>query len=186
MCKGINPFNQLKEPELIRLIKQGNQDAFKVIYEKYWKKLYGVALLRMTRADAKDIVQEVFISLWMKRENLIITNSLSSYLYTAIKYKIINYFESNLVKNNYLNSLHKAAIEFENSTNEIINVKDLEQIIESSNKNLTPKVKEVFELSRNDNLSNHEIAQKLNVSDQTVRNYISIALKSLKIHLRNY
>ena len=88
-----------------------------------------------------------------------------------------------MVRNNYHQSLKKVAFDYDNSTNEKIFSQDLEVSLEKGINSLSPKVKEVFELSRKENLSIKEIATKLNVSDQTVKNQISTALKALKLHL---
>jgi RNA polymerase sigma-70 factor (family 1) len=184
--KGSNSIKNLDDSELTYLLCDGNREAFNEIYERYWLKLYRASIKRIKSSDdAKDIVQDLFISLWMKRETLVINRSLSSYLYTAIKYKVINHIEANIVKNNYLNSLNKAVMDYDNSTYETIDFQDMEKLLDSGINNLTPKVKEVFELSRKKHLSVNEIAQKLNVSDQTIKNQISKALKSLRVHLQN-
>jgi len=165
-------------------MKQGDRLAFNEIYERYWLKLYTAAIKRMrSKDDAKDLVQDLFFSLWMKRDSLVIKSSLSAYLLTAMKYKVINYIESNLVKEDYLNSLQNALIDYDNSTNEEIIGRDLESFIDSRMNVLSPKVREVFELSRKENLSVREISEKLHVSDQTVKNQISKAIKILKLHL---
>lgn len=182
----ITSLNHHSELELIALMKQGRREAFNEIYERYWLKLYIAAVNRLkSKDDAKDIVQDLFISFWMKRDALIITSSLSSYLFTAIKYRVINHIQSNIVKRNYLDSLNEALVDYDNSTHEIISRNDLELFIDSKIAHLSPKVKEVFELSRKDNLSIKEIAEKLHTSDQTVKNQLSKALKILKIHLAN-
>lgn len=182
----VNPLSQHSESELISLMKQGRREAFNEIYERYWLKLYVAAVKRLrSREDAMDIVQDLFISFWMKREGLVINTSLSSYLLAAIKYKAINHIQSNIVKRNYLGSLHGAHLDFDNSTHETICKNDLEVFINSKIAHLSPKVKEVFELSRKENLSVTEIAQRLHTSDQTVKNQLSKALKILRIHLAN-
>lgn len=84
-----------------------------------------------------------------------------------------------------MNSLDRFAFDYDNSTNEQIVTNDLEQYIESGINNLSPKVKEVFVLSRKERLSVNEIARKLNVSEQTVKNQISKAIKTLRLHLNN-
>jgi RNA polymerase sigma-70 factor (family 1) len=180
----ISSLNNRTEAELVALMKDDHRGAFNEIYERYWLRLYMAAVKRVkSKDDAKDLVQDLFFSIWMKRESLIINTSLSSYLYTAIKYKVINYIESNIVKGNYLESLNKALIDYDNQTNETISARDLQQFLDSRINDLSPKVKQVFELSRKENLSISEIALKLNVSDQTVKNQLSKALKILRIEL---
>lgn len=134
---------------------------------------------------AKDLVQDLFVSIWLRRSTININTSLTFYLLKAIKYKVINYIESNIVKRNYINSLDKAIMDYDNSTSETIVCNDLEQFIESGINGLSPKVKVVFELSRKENLTVMEIAEKLNVSEQTVKNQISTAIRTLRLHLHN-
>jgi RNA polymerase sigma-70 factor (family 1) len=135
------------------------------------------------RDDARDLVQDLFVSLWTNRESLVIRTSLSSYLYTAIKYRVINYIESNIVRGNYLKSLNSAVVDYDNSTTDTIISSDLQQFLDSQIDNLSPRVREVFELTRNENLSIRQVAERLNISDQTVKNQISKALKILRVHI---
>lgn len=165
-------------------MKQDHRYAFNEIYERYWLKLYLSAFRRLkSKDDAEDLVQDLFFSLWMKRHSLEISASLSSYLFTAVKYKVINHVESNIVKGAYLNSLNLTLLEYDDSTNETIIGHDLERFIDFGINRLSPKMKEVFELSRRENLSVIEIADRLNISEQTVKNQISKALKILRVHV---
>ena len=165
-------------------MRRGHREAFNEIYDRYWLKIFISAVRRVhSKDEAKDLVQDLFLTLWIKRDSLLITTSLSAYLFSAIKYKVINYIESNIVKANYLNSLDKALLDYDNSPNENIISRDLEQFLDVGINNLSPKVKEVFELSRKEHLSIREIAERLHVSDQTVKNQISKALKVLRVHL---
>ena len=148
--------------------------------------LYKNAFGRIKSSDeAEDMIQDLFIDLWMKRETLTINVSLSAYLLTAIKYKVINYIEANIVRHNYLKSLNKAKMDYDDATNQSLICIDMESWMDSEIQKLPPKVKRVFELSRQENLSIKEIAKKLEVSDQTVKNQIGKALKTLKVHLNN-
>ncbi|MEX2513288.1 MAG: RNA polymerase sigma-70 factor [Cyclobacteriaceae bacterium] len=166
------------------MVKQNNRDAFKEIYNKYWQNLYryGIQIIHCSH-DVEDIIQELFVSFWINRKNLEIKSSLSGYFFKALKYKIINYIEHNLVKKNYLYSLNCKVLEYEDEGGLLMEAKELEKWMNIGVNGLSPKVQQVFELSRKDNLSIREIALKLKVSDQTVKNQISKALKDLKIHL---
>ena len=180
----ITSLNNHTERELVALMKADHRGAFNEIYDRYWLKLYLTAVKRLrSKDDAKDLVQDLFFSIWVKRASLVINTSLSSYLFTAIKYKVINHIESNLIKGNYLNSLNKEMIDYDDHLNEAISARDLEQFLEARVKALSPRVKEVFELSRKENLSINEIALRLNVSDQTVKNQLGKALKILRTGL---
>lgn len=182
----ITSLTLCSESELIAMLKQGRRDAFNEIYERYWLKLYVAAFKKLnSKDDSQDIVQELFISIWAKRERLVINTSLSSYLFKAIKYKVINHIQSSIVRRKYLDSLDSSRFDYDNSTNDIINKNDLEGLIKSRVQRLSPKVREVFELSRRDHLSIPEIAQRLHTSDQTIKNQLSKALKVLRIQLAN-
>jgi RNA polymerase sigma-70 factor (ECF subfamily) len=165
-------------------MKAGHRHAFNEIYERYWFRLYASAVKRLiSRDDAKDLVQDLFCNLWMKKNSLVINTSLSSYLFTAIKYRVINHIESNITKQSYLSSLDRAVVDCDNSANEAIIGRDLEAFLESGINTLSPNVKKVFELSRKEHLSVREISERLHISDQTVKNQISKALKVLRVHL---
>lgn len=165
-------------------MRHDDGDAFHEIYERYWLRLYTSAFKRVrSKEDAKDLVQDLFVSLWTKRHTMVISTSLSSYLFTAVKYKVINHIESNIVKGTYLKSLEIAASRYDNSTSETIINQDLEQFAHLAISKLSPKMRQVFELSRRENLSVNEIADRLNISEQTVKNQISKALKILRMRM---
>ena len=165
-------------------MKEGNADAFEQIYERYWMKLYADAVRRVgSTEEAKDLVQDLFITLWAKRETIVIHKSLGAYLFTSIKHRILNYIKSNVVRNDYLHSLGNAIDQFDNSVEQNVTAEDLENFINKRIDDLSPRVKEVFLLSRNENLSVKEIAEKLNVSDQTVKNQLTKAVKDLRIYM---
>lgn len=174
------------DEDLIKLMRADDRHAFNEIYERYWLKLYLSAFKKLRSADdAKDLVQDLFFSLWIKRYSLVVSTSLSAYLFTAVKYRIINHIESNIVKGRYLESLNKTLTEYDDSTSAAIAADDLGQRIDGGIKMLSPKMREVFELSRYENLSVYEIAERLQLSEQTVKNQISRALKILRLHVRD-
>lgn len=163
---------------------QDHRGAFNEIYERYWLQLYTSACKKLRSTDdAKDIIQDLFVSLWLKRHSLVITTRLSSYLFTAVKYRIINHIESNIVKGDYLRMLSQAAAQYDNSTHDIVMSRDLERQIDFGIEKLSPKMKMVFQLSRRENLSVNEIADRLNISEQTVKNQITKAMKILRLHM---
>ena len=182
----ISPLNNYPEGELLALMREGRKDAFIEIYERYWLRLYIAAVKRLkSRDDAKDIVQDLFFSFWMKRETVVINTSLCSYLFAAIKYKVINYMESNIVKSSYRNSRNAALTDYGNFIHQQISKSDLEVFIDLKVAHLSPKVKEVSELSTKENHSISEIAEKLHTSNRTVKNKLGKVLKTFKVHLAN-
>ena len=101
-------YRLLCEEMLLKLLKASDEKAFKEIYTRYWTQLYKSAYHKTRRHDvAEEIVQNIFVTLWEKRTTSSILH-LESYLQTAVKYHVINYFKSFLVKEKYLKSLKES------------------------------------------------------------------------------
>ena len=98
-------YASLCEEILLKLLKADDDKAFKEIYTRYWRQLYKSAYAKTRSHDvAEEIVQNIFVTLWEKRTNSSIEH-LESYLQTAVKYRVINYFKSFLVKEKYSKNL---------------------------------------------------------------------------------
>ena len=168
---------------LLELFSEGDVKAFEAIYERYVSPLYNYIESRIqSREDSKEIVQEIFETLWMQRESLAIHTSFKRYLFGSAKHQILNYFRSEKIQQKYVEHFtHFVAQRHESSTEEMTNLADLEKTIETSIARLPGKCQAIFRMSRMDHLPIQEIARRMNVSSRTVENNISIALK----HLRN-
>ncbi len=174
----------LPDHELVDLLKSGEHAAFVKIYERYWTVLYLHArkILR-NEAEAEDVVQEIFSSLWLKRENICLKSTLSSYLYSSVRYRIFNQIEHKKVISDYLKSLQQFIREGELVTDELYREKELADLIEKEIQALPSKMRQIFELSRKQYLSYKEIAEQLEISEHTVKSQVSNALRILKLKL---
>lgn len=176
------PYGALDDSQLQTLLKIGDRKAFTEIYDRLWEKLYqqGFRILQ-DRDAAMDVLQEVFVWIWENREHLKI-KSFESYLKMAVRYKVANYFRHNKVK---IEVHERIKIEREKLLNEeaLLELKELRFVIDQFTAQLPKRCGEIFHLSRNEWLTNPEIARKLNVSEKTVENQLTIALKKLKVHL---
>jgi len=171
--------------ELIDLIKAGNHAAFFALYERYKVVLYLHAKRMLDDEDeTKDVIQEIFTTLWDKRAVLTIGTSVKSYLYTATRNKVLNLLTHRKFEINYLNSLQKVIDLTENGVEDQIREKQLIKMIESEIEQLPIKMRQVFELSRKQHLSHKEIAEQLNISDKTVKKQINNAIKILRRKIR--
>jgi RNA polymerase sigma-70 factor (ECF subfamily) len=175
-------LKNLTDSDLVVRIQNSDHKAFAVLYERFWESMYVKSFsILQDKNKAKDIVQEVWISVW-ERRNSIENNNIKGYLFTALRYKIYNEFRNA----NHKNVLIQDFIKFyqldnsSNNTEDEINFNETQYLISSSVQKLPKKCKEVFELSRYDGLKNNEIAQKLSISQRTVETHISNALKFLK------
>jgi len=177
-------YESLSDTEITDLLKSGDQAAFTEIYNRFKGLLY-IYACKITRDDdiAEDLVQDIFIYLWDKRQTINFTSSISSYLYSAIRYKFFDLVDKQKVRADYVSAFQAFLDEGERQTDNYISEKELSAVIEREVNNLPAKMREVFLLSRKEYLSNKEIAERLDISEKTVKNQISTALKTLKIKL---
>ncbi|PPL02870.1 RNA polymerase sigma factor [Parapedobacter indicus] len=172
---------------LLPLLQKGDREAYTEIYNRYHGLLYVFAYNRLkNREEAKDIIHELFLKLWRDRAFLQITGRLSVYLYTAVRNRIINSITHQQIANRYIDSFlsYIEAVDSQ-SADYLARHNDLQAFIEKEIASLQPRMREVFELSRHTNLSRKEIAEKLGVSEETVKSHMHNALKVLKARLGN-
>lgn len=174
------------ESELLRKLAQGDEAAFTSIYYQYWKLLFSVAANKLDNfADAEEVVQEVFADLWKRREEINIRQSLKSYLAAAVKFQVYN-----LMYKKHRQRLHEQAMQQHTSTTSPIeeqyDLKTLQEQLQQTAALLPERCKLVYELSREKGLSNKEIAQTLDISEKTVENQMTKALKQLRTSLKSF
>lgn len=169
------------DEELLQLLYHGDEKAFHEIYQRYWKRMFAMAMLRLQRREiAEDIVQDVFSALWKRREvaNIII---LENWLATAVKYKVLTELHRSLRKEIFPDNLPETAL-----ADNAIDFHFLEQQVAEEVNRLPEKCKIVFKYSREMGLSNKEIARQLSISEKAVEKHITRARRQLGISLRNF
>jgi len=175
-------IRQQTDPELLTLIAQGNTDAFNEIHDRYFDDIFRAAynVLR-DREVCLDIVQEVMLWFWEHRSGHQIRN-LRGYLLMAVKYQSANYIRSLKVRDHFpLDNIEN----IQDNSGLTMEMKELQGIIKSFTSKLPDRCREVFKMSREQHLSNKEIAQKLGISEKTVSVQILRALTKLKSELGN-
>lgn len=177
----MNAYQDYSDLELMTLISEDDDQAFAEIYNRYKGVLYMHAYRILGSEDeTKDVLQELFTVLWTKRNSIILKTSLSSYLYGAIRNRIFDVIAHKKVEERYISSLAAFIEEGECVTDHQVRENELAKLIEQEIALLPPKMREVFELSRKRNLSYHEIAEELHISDKTVKKQVSNALHILR------
>lgn len=130
--------------------------------------------------DARDLIHDLFVKLWENRKQLAISSNLKTYLYLLVRHRIIDKIRKNITREEYADGLKYLRYAYHNSIEQKIYLKELEDTIEKSLNELSPRVKEIYQMSRVEELSIKEIAEKLGLAEQTVKNQLSTALKHLQ------
>ncbi|WP_367866957.1 RNA polymerase sigma-70 factor [Pedobacter sp. WC2423] len=175
-------YSDLSDIELTHLLRNGNAVAFDEIYFRYKSLLHIHTYKKLGDFDdASDIIQELFTNLWIKRSALPDQTNLKSYLFVSVRNRILDFISHKKVESKYINSF-QIFINDKSSyvTDLFIREREFAKIIEKEINELPPKMREIFILSRTTGLSHKEIAEKLNISENTVKNQVKGALKKLK------
>ena len=177
-------YKTYSDAELIGFLKLSDQRAYTEIYHRYWSGLFICArkILRDDE-DAEDCVQEVLTYIWNKKNDLVITSSVTSYLFTSVRHRAIDIINRKKKYNQYIGSLANFLEEGNSFTDEYIHEKELLQSILNVVSQLPPRTREIFMLSRFERLSQKRIAELLSITDRTVKNQVTQALKILKLKL---
>ena len=179
-------YQALENEQLVERLQSGDVKAFSEIYNRYWLKLYTLAYSQIgTKEEAEDLIHNLFESLWKKRNEATIRN-LTTYLVVSVKYLSNAYIKSQINLRKYQEYLIFQEIQRSISPEEIINFSDLQKAVEEAMKKLPEKTMEVFKMSRFEEKSVREIADRLNLSEKAVEYHITKSLKILKEQLYNF
>ncbi len=180
------------EQNIFAEIKSGNNDCFEYLFFKYYSELCGYALyLIKSKAEAEEIVQEIFYILWERRADIAFETSVKSYLYKSVHNHCLNYLKHLRVKENYSNTyllnnkdlLSPVSLEYP-----IANLlsRELEGVIQKAVTELPDQCREVFIKVRSDELSYSETAETLGISVNTVKTQLQRAMSKLREALKEY
>lgn len=177
----------LSNSELLNLLKEGDMLAFDAIYERYCKRIFAFVVRYVkSETDAEEIVQEVFLKIWENKNKIDVYSSFESYIFTISYNSTISLLRKRVTEKkyiDYLKNLQVAENVFE-LTDEVYYT-ELNGQIQSLLSELTPRQKEIFLLSREEGLTHDEIAKKLGISSNTVKNHIVTTLNFLRTKIDN-
>ena len=167
-------------PAVLQALREGNHLAYEKVYLHYVSSVKNF-LTRLTRSKqtAEEITQEVFVTIWERRENIDPRKNISGYLYVIAKNFALKYFKKNqILFDNEFQVKENPLLDI--APDEILIAKEKELLTEIAVKKMPAKRRKVYELSRKDGLTNSEIAEKLHISKNTVENHITSALKEIR------
>ena len=177
----MNQYTQFINEDLIHLIKKDDKLAFEELYNRFIERLYLQSYFITKNEDSsKEIVQELFIKIWEKRQQLPIDINVDAYLFIANKNNTLKYISREKHHLDIFQLNIENLVQYELS----LSFKELQTIIDEEIQNLPKKMREVFIYSRSEEYSYKKIASLLNISEKTVKKQISNALKILRFKLQ--
>lgn len=168
-----------------------SQENFEQIYKQYYPKMFAFAKNYIpANEDAENIVQDVFLSLWERKQEIVISYTLVTYLFTLVKNRCLNFLRHKLIEEEF-NSQMKEELRFKLDALESMDYsyqseKELQEVIRRALDSLPERCREVFIKSRIEGLKYKEISEELGISVNTVENQMVTALKKLRVELKDY
>lgn len=179
--------NITNNKELLRLVTQGDEAAFRQLFESYAPRLKAF-FLKLTKETslARELVQETFLNIWLYRARLVDVESPSTYIYKIASNVAISHFRKEDLQRKLVASLSVSGQVNESNTFDLLQLKDVQQMINLAVKQLPPQQQQVFLLSREQGLSRNEIAKKMGLAEKTVRNHLTLSLRAIQAFLRDH
>ncbi|WP_419788892.1 RNA polymerase sigma factor [Mucilaginibacter sp. E4BP6] len=178
----LNDGAEVEDKLLLLRLKEGSSEAFDVLYEKHWQNVYAAAFKRLQNPDlAKDMTQDVFLQLWLKRAESNILN-LPAYLHTSVRNMIFNWMERERKFTPVPDLLLQLKVSMDQADSAIL-LKEFMEAYEALILTLTPSQQVIFRMRYQQDLSTAAIAELLDISRKTVQNQLNRAVTQLRASL---
>lgn len=175
------------DEELIRRLQFDDQQAFRLLYDRYWDKLLAHALWKLGSAsEAEEVVQDAFINLWRRRASLSLKHSFYTYISAVVKYETLRHLAARKEKTDLNLQTLSENQQADDSTRQWLSYEELREQLEATIEALPEKCRLVFRLSREEGLTERQIAQTLRISQKTVEAHKARALRALRISLGQF
>lgn len=177
----MNMDNVLDDQHLLERIRRGEPDAFRILFDRHWEGLYLFAWKRLKcRQEAEDVVQHVFMKIWEHRGARNIQQSIQAYLYKSVYYEVIAALKKMSSANEDVSTIADHTLPIFSDVLVKLSLDELNAAINKEIEALPDRMKLIYKLSREENYSIREIAEKLDLSEQSVKNRLTIALTRLR------
>ncbi|QEC41530.1 RNA polymerase sigma-70 factor [Pseudobacter ginsenosidimutans] len=168
------------EQELLNRIAEGDEAAFKELYDRSWNRLYAFAISWLKSGIlAEDVVQDIFLKLWIRRAELSAIKNADNYLFILCRNAVLNLMEKNAVRQKSGNEI-ASALESPLLPDAVLQLKELKTTINQLVEKLPTQQRLVYKMSREEGLTHDEIAQRLGILKETVKNHMVRALNTLR------
>lgn len=177
------PFTN--DAALVVQVAQGDEAAFRQLFDRYWDNIYGVALaFTKSPTIAEEIVQDVFLKIWLKRDKLPAIEKFDAYLFMVARNHILNKLRKKVKEEPLLDSSLDQIEESANTPESLVVTKEYERLVRQAVEQLPPQQRLIYNLSRQQGLSQEEIAASLHISRHTVKSHMNKALQVIRSFLR--
>lgn len=181
----MNRIRNSEELFIVQSMIDGNRGAFKYFFDTYYTDLCNFVYIYVRdKFIAEEIVQNIFIYLWENKDKLEFKKSVKSYLFTAGKNRSLNHIRSARLTTS-VEVLEEKIIDTK-ETDQYIELEELRNCIQHAIDSLPTKCKEIYQLSREQKMTNSEIASELGISIKTVENQMTIALRKIRTQIKPY
>ena len=180
----VQDLTHFEDNALTDLISKDYKPAIDELYRRYWERLflYVVKVIK-NRDEAEDILQEVFVSVWIHRQALLQIESVAAYLFSAVRFQGLKYIHNKAKQGIFITSLAMFSPDEDDSLDGQQNVREVELILDKAMEELPSRMQRVFILSRKSPLSHKEIAEAPDISIKTVKKQINNTLKIFRLKL---
>ena len=176
----LTDYSTYSDHELFLLLSRDDHESFEAIYTRYWEQLFTSAyIILRDHNSSKDVVQDIFIWLWEKRANVKI-GSIAAYLKAAVRFKIANLIRGDRIRESFYTEVIEFKSNLAPTPSQLAEVKEMQEIIQQAVNQLPRQCRTIYQLRRERQLSNQEIAEHLGLSLKTVENQITIAQKRIR------
>ncbi|KIC96220.1 RNA polymerase sigma factor [Flavihumibacter solisilvae] len=170
---------------LLSQVAEGDESAFRQLFDRYWDNIYGVAFsFTKSHANAEEIVQDVFLKIWLNREKLLTIERFDQYLFIVARNHIYNVMRKKIMEEPLSMWSLECIPETTNLPDDRVLVKDYERLVNKVVEQLPPQQRRIYTLSRQQGLSQEEIATLLQISRHTVKSHMNKALQVIRNSLR--
>ncbi|QIU95905.1 RNA polymerase sigma-70 factor [Bacteroides faecium] len=172
-------MNNSIDIKTLEAFQNGNHKAFETVFVAYYNKTKAfIDGYIKSETDAEELTEDLFVNLWINHSSIDASKSFNAYLHTIARNAAINFLKHKYVHDAYLND--KQDIEYSSTSEEDLIAKELGVLIDDVVKKMPEQRRKIYTLSRNEGLSNTEIAERLNTTKRNVESQLSLALKEIR------
>ncbi|MFD2287875.1 RNA polymerase sigma-70 factor [Pedobacter petrophilus] len=185
----MNRYPNESDELLLSMSANGDISAFSELYDRYWKALLAKAFARLkNKEDAEEVVQELFISIWHRRQKIQLLFTFKTYVFASLRYEILSFIAKQKHRRNdiSLEGSENFDLWIQDEEFHSLEMKELQSQINVVIDKLPEKCRLIFKMSRNEGLSAKNIASELKISHRTVETQISKAIRVLKSSFKDY